>query len=100
MTMKKITLLMIAIALTTLFSCKKINNKTMTVVKDCTGVYLRFNRKDYLVCNLEKVSAFADGAKVKASFEKIKGCSDIGQQAFVCMMIHENKGWINVKKIE
>lgn len=72
----------------------------MTVVKDCTGVYLRFYNKDYLVCNLDKVSSFADGAKVKATFKKIDSCSDPGQTAFVCMLYHESEGLINVEKIE
>lgn len=74
----------------------------MTVVKDCTGVYLRFNNNDYRVCNLDKVSLFSDGATVKATFKKIDNCSDTGQSAFVCAMVHDppSKGYINVEKIE
>lgn len=84
----------------TFFSCSKIKNEKMTVVKDCTGVYLRFSNNDYRVCNLDKVSLFSDGATVKATFKKIDNCSDTGQSAFVCAMVHDNKGWINVEKIE
>lgn len=74
----------------------------MTVIKDCTGVYLRFYNNDYTVCNLDKVSSFPDGAKVKATFKKINDCSDPGQTAFVCRMVHSPrpKGFVNVEKIE
>jgi hypothetical protein len=82
------------------FSCSKIKNEPVTVVKDCTGVYLRFNNKDYLVCNLDKVSSFPDGATVTATFKKIKQCNDAGQSVFVCTMVHDNEGWIEVEKIE
>lgn len=72
----------------------------MKVVKDCTGVYLRFNSKDYRVCNLDKVSSFPDGATVKTTFKKIDSCSDPGQTVFVCNLYHESEGYINVEKIE
>ena len=99
--MKKAILLVVTILLlSTVFSCKKVNNRTMTVVKDCTGSYLRFVGKDYSVCNLDKVAAFDNGTKVKASFRKTKDCSDTGQQIFVCMMIHKSEGWITIEKIE
>lgn len=52
------------------FLVPKKKNGTMTVVKDCTGEYFRFYNKDYRVCNLDKVSSFPDGAKVKATFKK------------------------------
>ena len=83
-------------------SCKKECGKsqTVTVVKDCTGTYLRVDGKDYLVCNREKVSSFADGTTVNASFKKINECDGSAKDAFVCMMFHENEGWIKVEKIQ
>lgn len=69
----------------------------MTVVKDCTGAYLRFNDKDYQICNIEIVEDFENGVKVEASFEKIDDCENIWA---ACFMMHENEGWINVTKIE
>ena len=47
----------------------------MTVIKDCTGSYLRFNEKDYHICNADIVLDIENGTEVKASFEKIKSCS-------------------------
>lgn len=68
----------------------------MTVVRDCTGTYLRFNEKDYNVCNLEKVSSFPNGILVTATFKKIKNCTG----GAICHMYHENEGWIQVEKIK
>ena len=86
-----------AILLTILISCSKVNNKNMTVIKDCTGSYLRFNGKDYQICNIEIVEGFENGVEVEASFEKIDDCEN---NWAVCYMLHENEGWVNVTKIE
>lgn len=89
----------IAISLFALPACNKIKNQTTTVVRDCTGTYIRYEGIDYRVCNLEKVAPFADGATVKTSFKKLKECNGSGDTAVVCAMLHENGGWINVDKI-
>ena len=70
----------------------------MIVIKDCTGKYLRFNEKDYHICNIEIVENYNNGAEVKASFKKIDDCQD--NDEIVCEMLHNNEGWINVTKIE
>lgn len=70
----------------------------MQVIRDCTGTYLRMNKKDYHVCNVEKLAAFADGQTIRASFKKISECSK--QPEIVCMMFHENEGWVEVKKVK
>ena len=70
----------------------------MVVIKDCTGSYLRFNEKDYHICNAEVVENYNDGTEVKASFEKINNCSDSDE--VVCEMLHHNEGWVNVTKIK
>lgn len=69
----------------------------MTVIKDCTGSYLRFNGKDYQICNIEIVEGFESGVEVEASFERIEDCKN---NWVVCFMLHENEGWINVTEIE
>jgi len=94
--MKKIIFIATTITLLTLIACKKVKNETMTVVRDCSGTYLHFNGKDYNVCNLEKVSSFSDGASVIATFRKIKNCTS----GVVCLIYHENEGWIHVEKIK
>jgi hypothetical protein len=84
--------------LTILISCSKVNNRNMTVIKDCTGSYLRFNGNDYHICNEAIVENYGNGTEVKASFKKIDDCPDSDE--IVCRMLHNNEGWINVTKIE
>jgi hypothetical protein len=81
-------------------SCEKQGNESMQVIRDCTGTYLRKDGKDYMVCNLEKVSQFADATKVKASFIRISECKGSAINQIVCLMYHQNEGWIEVKEIK
>jgi hypothetical protein len=98
--MKKLILIATTVSFLILFSCKKEINRTVTVVRDCTGTYLRLDEKDYHVCNLEMVSSFADGTTVTATFKKLKECNGSAKDQFVCYMLHENEGWIEVDKIK
>ena len=82
-----------------LISCKKTG--TMTVIKDCTGQYLRFNELDYRICNTETVSHINSGTIVDAAFKKSTGkCDD--KIAVHCMMLHPYKmgDWIDIIKIK
>lgn len=82
------------------FGCKKDNYFAATVVRDCTGTYLRWQDKDYHVCNTEKTEPFENGARVKTLFNSIKECNSpvIGQP--VCDMYHQNEGWIEISIIK
>jgi hypothetical protein len=71
--MKKLICIVSALILMA-FSCRK-EPEQMTVLRDCTGVYLRLDNKDYHVCNPEKVSSFPDGAVVTASFKRVNECN-------------------------
>lgn len=81
-------------------SCKKGTSVKMTVVRDCTGTYLRKGGKDYHVCNLEKVTLFNDGQDVIVNYKKLKKCNGSGNDMIVCLMFHENEGWVEVTEIE
>ena len=96
--MKNIISVIVVILIITSVSCSKVSNKNMTVIKDCTGSYLRFNGKDYHICNLESVLDFESGTEVKATFKKLDNCPDSDE--VTCEMLHNNEGWINVTKIE
>ena len=88
-----------AILCTVAASCShKAPGDTMTIVRDCTGSYLRFEGKDYHVCNLSSTNPFADGANVKARFKRIPVCHETDAQG-ICLMAHENEGWIEVVSI-
>ena len=71
----------------------------MIVVRDCTGTYLQKDGKDYQVCNLEKVQAFAAGQSVTVSYKKLSVCKGSAADAIVCLMLHANEGWIEVVDI-
>lgn len=81
-------------------SCNKERNKKMTVIRDCSGTYLRFNEKDYRVCNLERVADYEDNANVTVTYKKLEECTGTGADAIVCAMYHPNEGWIQVIKIK
>lgn len=80
-----------------ILSCKKVSNEEATIVRDCTGTYLRYNNKDYHVCNHDKLAAYPDGKKLLVSFKKINQCSGSAAEENVCHMLHENEGWIEVQ---
>ena len=90
-------LILIALSVFVLISCEKADNLSMIVVKDCTGSYLRFDEKDYLVCNDEALSSYKNGDEVLASVEKIERC--MGGDAVICYMYHPNEGFINIKSV-
>lgn len=60
----------------------------MTVIKDCTGSYLRFNDKDYPICNEMMLDGFSNGAIVRANVIKIKECNN---DRIHCCMVHPHE---------
>src|SRR6478735_8544981 len=76
------------------FSCKKQNKNEhlMTVMKDCTGTYLRYNEKDYHVCNYSVLSQFDDGVQITASFTKLDECNVPLEGPQVCLMYRVHEG--------
>ncbi len=88
-------LLLFTTVTTLLIGCAKFN-KSVTIIKDCTGTYLQLNGKDYHVCNTEKTDNLANGTKVNATFTKVNNCNDNSN----CNIVHENEGWIKIKKIK
>ena len=98
--MKRLICIAMSIVFLSFFSCKKTSTESMTVLKNCTGVYLRFENKIYHVCNPEMVSSFGDGTSVTATFRKIKECNGSAKDAIVCMMVFRNDGWVEVEQIK
>ncbi|MGV3610069.1 MAG: hypothetical protein ACO1N0_03905 [Fluviicola sp.] len=79
-------------------SCSK--TKTGMVVRDCTGVYLQINGKDYRVCNIEKISNYKHGQEIKASYKEISDCDGTANDQPVCFMLHEYESWIEITKVK
>jgi len=85
-----------------LFSCASVNNSKQsgTIVRDCTGTYLRIGENnDYLICNSDLLNDKKDGEKVSLVFVHSKDCPERDGK-IMCMMYHENKGMIRVKSIK
>ncbi len=85
-------------------SCRKTDKPAgtsvlVTVIKDCTGEYLRYEGKDYQICNGRIAASFPNGAPASAVFTKVAECKapDTGG---ICMMYHANEGWITVTELE
>nr|WP_314546803.1 hypothetical protein [uncultured Empedobacter sp.] len=71
---------------------------TGTIVRDCTGTYIRVDDKeDYLVCNNEIFSDKKEGETVSVIYDFEKTCKELENKA-TCMMYHEHKGKIKIKK--
>lgn len=86
-----------------LLSCRKSTcgngpGQAMTVLKDCTGTYLRLDGKDYRVCNVKTLKNYADGTQVEAGFKKINSCR-AEEKRIVCEMLHQNEGWVEVTSV-
>lgn len=78
--------------------CDK-SKQRMTVVKDCTGVYLRAsNGQEYLVCNDEILDNIADGKKIKVSFDNLDECFGL-IEPITCSETHTFEGKIEILEI-
>lgn len=99
--MKYIFLLIFPLLAFAAYSCKKVPTGPITavVVKDCTGVYLRINGDDYHVCNEDELKKLKDGDKITTNYRKLSKCAAANDR-IVCMMLHENKGWIEVQTVK
>lgn len=74
---------------------------TGTIVKDCTGTYIKdeSTQNDYLVCNQSLLKDKTEGAKVQIIYDFTKECKE-REGIVICMMYHENKGTIAIKSIK
>lgn len=94
--MKKRLYLIFPIIALTLMGCTKMNTSA-EVIKDCTGVYLRIDGKDYLVCNDDVLSGKEDNEMVKVRYEIINECDQPPE--LQCYMAHDYEGVIEVKSV-
>jgi len=78
-------------------TCKKVVDRSTVFIKDCTGSYLRYEGKDYHICNTEMTATLSNGDTALAIFNKIKECNGTAKNGIICMMYHANEGWIQVE---
>lgn len=81
-------------------SLVKNNAETGSIVRDCTGTYIRIVGKgDFLVCNDKLIKDKKDGENLSLSYELTKDCTE-RDGIVTCMMFHENKGMIRIKSFK
>jgi hypothetical protein len=88
------------LAMITLFSCAKGTYEQMTIVRDCSGTYLRQDGKDYHVCNAEKVSEYSNGKTLTVTCKQLAGCNNPAADQVTCKLFHYNEGWVEVVKVK
>jgi len=94
---KQIYLLTVALLLT-LVSCNEQSKESMTVIKDCTGTYLRMNETDYFVCNYELLASHTEGEIISVTFKETD-CEN-ASEVVTCMMHHPYESKIEIIKIK
>ena len=101
-TMKVSQILSLGIFSILLFSCATAQDKlkTGTIVRDCTGTYIRVGEnEDFLVCNSKILESRKTGEKVSVVFDSTEKCIE-NTDKVTCMMYHESKGVIQIKSIQ
>ena len=78
-------------------SCTKTDFKKVTVIKDCTGSYLRIDNKEYFVCNPEKINNVESGKEIEVNYKFSSQCDD---GLIRCAMVHENNGRVKIEKVK
>lgn len=72
----------------------------MTVIKDCTGVYLRSGSgADYKVCNENELSSYSNGDNIKVKFDQLEECFGLLNQPS-CVDEHPYNSKIEVTEIK
>lgn len=83
-------------------SCHRKCGKSATIIRDCTGTYLRWNDADYYIVNDERTKAFGHNEVVKVTFKDVTKNAD--QMTFNnesnCMLYHAIEGFVEIKRIE
>lgn len=84
-------------------SCSPKTFSSLTVIRDCTGTYLRKDSVDYPVCNPLVLSKINDGSMVRVSIKNHSINSTCeAQEGIRCMMIHpfQTGEWIEIRKVK
>lgn len=100
MVMKFFIKMAFLVIITSASSCKKESYSNATVIKNCTGTYLRVLDKEYKVCNSKKIANFEDQQKVLANFSLTKECKSENFLGGICSMAYPFDGLINVIDIK
>lgn len=94
--MKK-TVLIFLFGFIILLSCNKANDEKVTVIRDCTGTYLRISENEYKVCNPEKIKNYIHGTTIVASYRITSNCKE---NSFACHMVHPFEDYVKINRVK
>lgn len=84
-----------AVSILLLGSCGVTREMQGTIVKDCTGTYIRHNNIDFKICNESEIgSAYVD-QRITINYKEVNDCKN----ASTCPIYHPSAKNIKVKKI-
>lgn len=86
-----------------LTACSPKSFTSLTVVRDCTGTYVRNDTIDYPVCNPIVLNDIPEGSKARVSIKTHSENSTCeAQEGIRCMMVHpfQTGEWIEVLKVK
>jgi hypothetical protein len=69
-------------------------------VRDCTGSYVRFDAKDYKICNYQDVQKYETGDVLMVSYDSIGNCANINPEQLTCKMAHMFEYHLHINKSE
>jgi len=95
-------LVVLLILIIILPSCNRKYSQSASIVRDCTGTYLRWKDADYYVVNDETTDKFDDAEEVKVTFKDVTKNADklTFENESSCMLYHAIEGFVEIKKIE
>ncbi len=87
----------LGLILVVMVSCQK--DIPVTVIKDCTGTYIRVNSRDLFVCNYELLDSYAHNTVINVSYGTLNRC-DKKDTITRCTMAHTFDKFVKIKTIE
>jgi hypothetical protein len=82
-------------ALLILGSCVPSQEIVATVVRDCSGTYVRRNNVDFKVCNSVNLTRFENGQRIIAKYKEVYECADTTTK---CIWYHPYAQTVKIKK--
>ena len=76
-------------------SCGITQEMQGTIVKDCTGTYIRHNNIDYKICNESEIGTAYVDQRITVNYSEVKECKNVSS----CPIYHPAAKNIKVKKI-
>lgn len=82
-------------------SCNRKYNQSASIVRDCTGTYLRWRDADYYIVNDDTTDDFNNDDEVNVTFKDVTKNADkiTFENESNCMLYHAIEGLVEIKRI-